>query len=783
MVVATILAAIFSFTVISERRSTNAATLTSSSLQLADAASERARANIVNVYRDSYLSSDKFVERLKDGSLETAFLSRLGGSDGSGEGGINSFSLGDSQANWRFVVPDVEVPDKDEENTVDFSTDPKWLDIYATAKTGEGVQTVVRRINMGQSDVFTLAMLSENTECIYCHLRVFGDVGSLGFLRPGFGNEDSGVGDGAGGDGGGSVIHGELFITPPKEGALGVNNMSDDSGNPNEGEINGAVFEGVNDNYTGSRLPTDSEGNPDFPVINRLTAARSADGKISGGIIATVGGSEELTAAPVSGSTTLSGATDGNVVLIGTKDDPIKLEGDVYFSGDVVIKGYVEGRGGVYAGRNVYIAGDVKYSNEPEDCRLELTEGGDPDECAQNSIADEADELRIAARGNVVMGDYTRNDNGVPKTSYQSLNASDYFRDQFGFGEGNTPFYYDTVTGDELYEEDGVFYNVDGNPVTTVSAPIPPKQAYDYSLSPGRIAGGVFDSWLSDDVYQDILGTQVRAYDTWRQSVSRDEMGEIYDTAKREGRDPVEAVRAVMGPGARDVSAASLERLVCRNSASACPDKEGFDLLDENDQPVGFVNWNLDGAEEDKPTLRVTLDKPAEYEAQTNRVDAFLYANQRIAGKTFNAPLVINGGMVAKEIGVLAPGAQQQWWQPPLAWETAEDFKSDYAFLSGTDKNCNALDSNILGRLAPNSFIDEDGNLQTLVAGSSYPNGNGYYDVGLSDNHDYSEDCALTVNYDYRMRNGGLGFNLVSQDVGRTVSWRVGATKDDRVGF
>jgi hypothetical protein len=44
-----------------------------------------------------------------------------------------------------------------------------------------------------------------------------------------------------------------------------------------------------------------------------------------------------------------------------------------------------------------------------------------------------------------------------------------------------------------------------------------------------------------------------------------------------------------------------------------------------------------------------------------------------------------------------------------------------------------------------------------------------------------ADGCALTINYDFRLRNGGLGFNLVTLNVGRTLSWQLAGKKDERV--
>lgn len=58
------------------------------------------------------------------------------------------------------------------------------------------------------------------------------------------------------------------------------------------------------------------------------------------------------------------GDDDGKpLILVGTADRPIIIDGPVVVPGDVIIKGVVQGRGTIYAGRNVHIVGEVTYLN------------------------------------------------------------------------------------------------------------------------------------------------------------------------------------------------------------------------------------------------------------------------------------------------------------------------------------------------------------------------------------------------------------------------------------
>ncbi|MCA9425229.1 MAG: pilus assembly PilX N-terminal domain-containing protein [Candidatus Omnitrophica bacterium] len=107
----------------------------------------------------------------------------------------------------------------------------------------------------------------------------------------------------------------------------------------------------------------------------------------------------------VTADVNISQSTDGPLVLIGTQANPIHIDGPVVVRGDVFITGYVEGQGTIYTDRNLHIVGDLKYVNPPE---YDHAEGADP--AASQAVNQNADFLGIAARGNVITGDYTASD-------------------------------------------------------------------------------------------------------------------------------------------------------------------------------------------------------------------------------------------------------------------------------------------------------------------------------------------------------------------------------------
>jgi len=91
-----------------------------------------------------------------------------------------------------------------------------------------------------------------------------------------------------------------------------------------------------------------------------------------------------------------NGVVNGSAALIGTSSKPIKIHGPVTFTQDAVIKGFVEGQGTIYTGRNVHIVGSIQYKNPP-DFR------GTNFQNVENNV-EKKDILALAARGSVIMG-------------------------------------------------------------------------------------------------------------------------------------------------------------------------------------------------------------------------------------------------------------------------------------------------------------------------------------------------------------------------------------------
>lgn len=89
---------------------------------------------------------------------------------------------------------------------------------------------------------------------------------------------------------------------------------------------------------------------------------------------------------------TNDGSYEGNLILIGTEDDPIVIDKKVAVNGDLIIQGKVKGWGQIYVRGNVYVTGDVTYADAPG-------EFGVAEDGTTNGFA-------LTAGGSIMMGDY-----------------------------------------------------------------------------------------------------------------------------------------------------------------------------------------------------------------------------------------------------------------------------------------------------------------------------------------------------------------------------------------
>ena len=105
------------------------------------------------------------------------------------------------------------------------------------------------------------------------------------------------------------------------------------------------------------------------------------------------------------------------LVLEGTQTNPIRINGPVVVSNDVVIKGYVTGQGTIYSSRNIHIVGNIQYLNPPNWANKEAASGNGNSSKAL---------LCLAAKGNIVMGDCTAGSSWLDNTLKKVLTQQPY---------------------------------------------------------------------------------------------------------------------------------------------------------------------------------------------------------------------------------------------------------------------------------------------------------------------------------------------------------------------
>ena len=692
-------------------------------VQLADGYSDQARLTLAQNYLDSKLSLSKWIGKISPNVNANPQVISPSDPLVSALAGIHERSVNGTILRWKIAGLSVKQASK------------ASIEIHTTAIDSSGnAQTVIRQVWFGDNEIFDLALLSERVDCMFCHLNVKGDVGSLDILRPGWGNEgkngDLSSGVGSGKD---SIIDGDVYsakkVTTDKVGTNDINGTILTSGKK------------LNENYSGDKLPQGDDGNPSFPGLDRGAIKGSASGSVSGGTIRTVDPAGTWSNGPASASG-ISKTFDGNVVLEGTEANPIVLNGDVYVSGDVVIKGVVTGRGAIYAGRNLYVAGNLTNKNKADQpaaglCKDITDDDAGRNECAVKNIAAGRDETRLSAGNNLILGDYTEQKADLTQTSLRDRQSADYFRSQFGLNPGagaekfvrkgsSEELRYDT--GSKKYF-DQVNREVNASEVQAVGGVgIDP---YRPLMAPGSTdSSGNFNSWLSDAEYQGILGSESIPSNTWRSEYGT-KSAEMIPEADKIANFVAELEEAGLpknSPQTLEIATALAQRKALGKFKYGGKDKEDKDVS-------GYINVSLD--DKGNPSLRVSVNEARDSRQETTALDAFLYANSRIAGKLSPRGGYVNGGMIARQIGVLAPGknADNGWWIDDAAERKA---------FTDCDRAARPTDS-----------TDDAANVGT--------------------------NCNYSINYDYRLRNGGYGYNYYRGVTGATREWKLDETGKAKV--
>ena len=112
---------------------------------------------------------------------------------------------------------------------------------------------------------------------------------------------------------------------------------------------------------------------------------------------------EYATALFVGNQTNINDSVSGNVIMTGTASDPIVLDGTVAIDGDLIINGYVKGEGSLVVRGNIYIPTDLQYLDGSQ-----VDADGDPHRTFGVASDGTTNALGLTAGGNIIMGDFLR---------------------------------------------------------------------------------------------------------------------------------------------------------------------------------------------------------------------------------------------------------------------------------------------------------------------------------------------------------------------------------------
>jgi hypothetical protein len=166
----------------------------------------------------------------------------------------------------------------------------------------------------------------------------------------------------------------------------------------------------------GTGLPDGTgAGNKRVDPFEFYAAAEKAEGAITAGIINVtahdfvIDTPAEYASALFTGNRrALQSSTTGNVILSGTADNPIVIDGTIAIEGDLVIDGYVKGTGTILTSGNVYVPTDLHYLDG--ETYLEGDAPGNPSGPRTYGIATDGTKnaLGLACGGNMLLGDYLK---------------------------------------------------------------------------------------------------------------------------------------------------------------------------------------------------------------------------------------------------------------------------------------------------------------------------------------------------------------------------------------
>ena len=200
-------------------------------------------------------------------------------------------------------------------------------------KNGNGSDTLDQATKDRLQKLPKFGLLVNDLECGLCHVSIAGNVVSTRNVPPLWTTSDVEVS-------GNWFVNGDFHAdtlscaSGQTAGCLGQN-------------VSAKAAKGIHQQYSGPELPLDKSGDakPDFPTIDFAAVEAHVVGRVA-------------TNQP--SPLVVDKIYNGNLVLTGTKSDPIGLDRDVLVKGDLVIKGYYSGVGTIYVTGRIYIPADLR---------------------------------------------------------------------------------------------------------------------------------------------------------------------------------------------------------------------------------------------------------------------------------------------------------------------------------------------------------------------------------------------------------------------------------------
>lgn len=210
--------------------------------------------------------------------------------------------------------------------------------------------------------LFNVAMLTQSVQCLFCHVRIEGDVGGIHFPEDKVMHERSGEG---------LRILGQLFATNDVPSIFS----------------SGKVSKGVISNYknTGLKIfPTQRStgGEITFPEVTKELISGKTKGTLK-----------------ADASIFVTDRYSGTLVAMGIQA-PLEVNGEIHIDGDLIIGGRYRGVGTIYA-RNIFIVRDLKGEDVPYPFSLDAKEA-----LAQGktAVSNKKDALYLLALGQITVG-------------------------------------------------------------------------------------------------------------------------------------------------------------------------------------------------------------------------------------------------------------------------------------------------------------------------------------------------------------------------------------------